>query len=212
MASKKNAKKATKALTATQLALVANAASIGYAVQGAFEAAVVLARSVGQKSKAALRDVGLAYKAGYVARSLESNAAYLKRVGNMDETMRCEQGALIYAKSGPDTAKPSRRTHIEDKACRAADVSWRTAQVRAFNIVPTKRKPRPASNDDAPKAPPVDMVKASPKLDDKAAVNAYFVDALAALLTTCNVNAKKVVPQISSAIEDCKRAIDAAVA
>jgi hypothetical protein len=206
---KKTQKKAAKALSAKMLALVGTAATIGYSVQGAFAGAVALCRQIGQGHKLALTDAGLQFKAGYIVRYLEDVPAYLKRVGNMDQAQRFDDALTIYGKPGPETAKPNRRTELEHRACRAADKSWRMAQVRAFNIQPKARKPRPAAN--APsKAVPVDLVKAAPNLPTKAAVNDYFATALAALLTTVNKNAKRVSPQISSAVTDCHAALKAA--
>jgi hypothetical protein len=120
-------------------------------------------------------------------------------------------GAEIYGKPYPESSKPNRRTELEHKACRAADVSLATAKRRAGLIAEKKggRKPRPSSN--APsKAVPVDLVKASPTLKDKVAANDYFATACAALLATVNKNAKKVDPRISSAVSDFHAAMKAA--
>jgi len=210
MASKKTAKKAAKALSPKLAALVASAASIGYGVAEGFSAGVTLARNIGQGHKMALIDAGLGYKSGYIVRYFEdAGPAYAKRTGNMSQAQRFEDALAIYAKAGPETAKPNRRTALEHKACRAADVSWTGCKNRAFGTTPKARKPRPATAKVNPV--PVDLVKASPNLPTKVAVNDYFATAMAALLATVDKNAKRVMPQISSAISDCNAAIKLAL-
>ncbi len=211
-------------ITAKQLTLIGTAGSIGRTARGGFAAAVQLARNVAatvpvaagvigvDRAKAiiahpAMRDVGLAYRYGFVAMYLLDVPAYAKRWHNMDEAAQDQAAAAIYAKAGPDTDKPDRRTAVEHAACRGADSSWSTAR-RQAGISASKgggRKPRPAAND-APKAPPVDLVKASPTLKTKEAVNDYFATACAALLATVDKNAKRVAPQVSSALTDLRAA------
>jgi hypothetical protein len=197
---KKTAKKQTKALSATLKALVASAAGVGMNVAGGYADAVTLFKRIGTKSKVALADASLNYKAGYVARYLKETPSIAKRWGNMGEPQLIAAAKEIYGKPYPESSKANRRTELEHRACRAADVSLATAKRRAGLIAEKKggRKPRPAS---APaKAVPVDLVKASPKLPTKAAANDYFATACAALLATVNKNAKNIDPRLSSAV------------
>jgi hypothetical protein len=211
-------KKTNKAptLNAKQRDLIASAAAVGYGVMGGFASGIALAKAIGNKSKQALVDAGLQYKAGYIVRYLEDVPGYAKRVGNMSQAMRFEDALSIYAKPAPTTAKPNRRTDLEHKACRAADVSWHGCKARAGLIVKVARKPRPASAGLSKNAQlakvPVDLVKASPKLTTKVAANDYFATAAAALLATVDKNAKHIAPQLSSAVSDFKAAVTAYLA
>lgn len=206
---KKNKAKA-KPLSAKLRDLVASAASVGMNVATGYSQAVVLFRSIGTKSKVALADASLNYKAGYVARYLSDSPAYAKRWDNMGEAQMVDAAREIYAKPYPESSKPNRRTELEHRACRAADVSLASAKRRAGLIAEKKggRKPRPAANKAKPV--PVDLVKASPKLPNKAAANDYFATACAALLATVDKNAKHIAPQISTALTDLRSAFIAA--
>lgn len=222
MAKKAN-KKAAPRIAAKFADLLGTAAQVGYSSRQAFNEGVKLARAT-KSSKAALDEAGRRYKCGYIVSYLEE--PFAKAWGNMSLDQRFEAAATIMAKASPDSTKPDRRTDVEHKACRAADTSWSTAK-RQAGIEPTKkggRKPRQGSTaKDAPKAPPVDMVKASPRFTaayakehgfetPKAAANDYFVTAAAALLATVDKNAKLIAPALSSAISDFKAAIAKAVA
>lgn len=205
------AKKAKRAPMSAKLReLVASAASVGMNVAGNFAVAVDLFKKIGTKNRVALADASLNYKAGYVARYLSDSPAYAKKWHNMGDEQKVSAAADIYAKPYPESSKPNRRTELEHRACRAADVSLASAKRRAGLIAEKKggRKPRPSSNSPA-KAPPVDLVKASPKLKDKAAANDYFATAAAALLATVDKNAKIVPPQLSTAVSDFKKAVTA---
>lgn len=219
---KKTAKRAKRALSAKLATLVASAANVGFAVSGAFESAVGLCQDIRRalprgaipSRHPALIDAGLAFKAGYVARRLSLHSLYAKRWGNYSEAQMIEEAGLIYARPYPESSKPNRRTDVEHKACRAADTSWTTAKARAGIVSERKgkggsRKPRPGSNKSQPKAPPVSLTKASPKLATREAANDFFATAAAALLATVNKNAKNIAPQLSSAVTDFKKAIDA---
>lgn len=208
--SKKSNKKAAKPLSAKLKELVASAATIGMNVATGYSEAVTLFRSIGTKSKVALADASLNYKAGYVARYLADVPAIAKRWDNMGDAERVAAAQDIMAKPTPESSKPNRRTELEHKACRAADVSLATAKRRAGLIAEKKggRKPRPASNTPS-KAVPVDLVKASPNLKTKEAANDYFATACAALLTTVNKNAKRIDPRLSSAVSDFHSALKA---
>lgn len=197
-----------KPLNATLRGLIATAATVGYSTANSFEGGVALCRSLA-KSKAALNEAGRQYKAGYVVRRLEAIPAVAKRWSNMPLEQRIEAALEVMDKATPDSAKPNRRTDLEHKAVRAADVSWAACKRRAGLIAEKKggRKPRPASN--KAKAPPVDLVKASPKLADKAAANDYFATAAAALLATVDKNARIIPPQLSTAVQDFKAAVTA---
>lgn len=197
---KKTAKKVQRALNVKLAALVGGAASIGFNIATGYAAAVDLVIAV-KASATALERTGEQYKRGYVARSLLANPAYVKRWHNLDQAAQFDAAGEIIAKATPDSSKPDRRTDGEHKAVRAADVSWSKVK-RAAGIEAKKkggRKPRPGST---AKAPPVDLVKASPKLATKEAVNDYFGTAAAALLATVDKNAKLVDPRISSAVSD----------
>jgi hypothetical protein len=203
-------KKAHKrAMSATLKALVASAASVGMNVAGRFSEAVTLFKRIGTKSKVALADAGLNYKAGYVARYLSDVPAYAKRWDNMAELQLVDAAKEIYGKPYPESSKANRRTELEHRACRAADVSLAAAKRRAGLIAEKKggRKPRPSAN--PPKAVPVDLVKASPTLKTKEAANDYFATASAALLATVNKNAKRIDPRLSSAVTDFHAALKA---
>lgn len=198
MKTKKNKR---PAMSATLKGLVASAASVGMNVATGYAEAIALFKRIGTKSKVALGDASLNYKAGYIARSLRET--YAKRWGNLGDDQLVEAAKEIYGKPYPESSKANRRTEAEHKACRAADVSLATAKRRAGLIAEKKggRKPRPASN--APsKAVPVDLVKASPTLKTKEAANDYFATACAALLATVNKNAKRIDPRLSSAVTD----------
>lgn len=206
--SKKTDKKTAKKLNAKMAALVTSATSIGYNVADGFSSAVVLFRSIGAANERAVKEAGANYVVGYVTRYLSDVPAYAKRWGNMGPVERLDAARDIIAKPTPESAKAGRRTELEHKAVRAAATSLSTAKRRAGIVADPaknpdknkKRAPRTGSNE--PAAPPVDLVKASPTLKDKEAVNDYFATACAALLTTVNKNAKKVDPRISSAVED----------
>lgn len=207
---KKTAKKVQRALNAKLAALVSGAASIGFNIATGYAAAVDLVIAV-KASAAAMEKAGEQYKCGYVARSLLSVPAYAKRWHNLDMAAQCEAAGEIIAKATPDSTKPERRTELEHKAVRAADVSWSKVK-RAAGIAATKkggRKPRTGSTEG--KAPPVDLVKASPKLATKEAVNDYFGTAAAALLATVDKNAKLVDPRLSSAVSDFLAAVKVAL-
>ena len=207
------AKKAKRAPMSAKLReLVASAASVGMNVAGNFAVAVDLFKKIGTKNRVALADASLNYKAGYVARYLSDSPAYAKKWHNMGDEQRVSAAADIYAKPYPESSKPNRRTELEHRACRAADVSLASAKRRAGLIAEKKggRRPRPSSN--SPSKPvPVDLVKASPKLPTKAAANDYFATAAAALLATVDKNAKLISPQLSSAVADFKAAVKAAL-
>lgn len=202
----KKSKKAAKAFTATIRNALATAATIGFNVATGYSEAVALFRKVA-KSDAAVKEAGADYRAGYVARYLTDSPAYAKRWDNMGDVERIDAARDIIAKPTPDSSKPNRRTELEHKAVRAADVSLSTAKRRAGLVAERKggRKPRAGSN--TPKAPPVDLVKASPKLPTKAAANDYFATACAALLATIDKNAKHIAPQLSSAVTDFAAAL-----
>lgn len=204
---KKSKAKKTQVISTKLRELIATAGAIGYSASASFSAGVALARSIGGKHKVALVEAGLGYKAGYVARYLEDTPGIERRWGNLDQAARIVAAGLIYGQPYPESTKANRRTAIEHKACRAADVSWSSCKRRA-GLVAEKaggRKPRPAAN--PPKAVPVDLVKASPKLANKAAANDYFGTAAAALLATVDKNARHVSPQLSSAVTDFKAAV-----
>lgn len=203
-------KSKARALSASMKALVASAASVGMNVAGGYADAVALFKKIGTKSKVALNEAGLNYKAGYVARYLKESSAYAKRWDNLGELQLVDAATEIYGKPYPESSKANRRTELEHKACRAADVSLATAKRRAGLIAEKKggRKPRPASNTPA-KGVPVDLVKASPTLKTKEAANDYFATACAALLTTVNKNAKRIDPRLSSAVTDFHDALKA---
>lgn len=210
---KKTAKRVVT-LSSSVATLVASASGIGYDVASGFASGVKLVGDIMRgtrddaKRKKALNDAGAAYKVGYALRYLEDEKSIQKRWGNMDRLQRLAEVEAIFAKPTPDSSKPNRRTELEHKACRAADTSWSSCKRRA-GIAPTKagnRSPRPSANEPA-KAPPVDLVKASPKLASKSAVNDYFQTAAAALLATVDKNARLISPQLSSAVSDFKAAI-----
>lgn len=208
---KKTVKKAQAKLNAKFTALVTSAAAIGFDVASGYAAAVDLVIAV-KGSAAALERTGEQYKRGYVARSLLSVPAYAKRWHNLDQPGQFDAAGEIIAKATPDSSKPDRRTELEHKAVRAADVSWSKVK-RAAGIAATKngnRTPR-TSTVPAGNVPPVDLVKASPKLPNKTAANDYFGTAAAALLATVDKNAALVDPRISSAVSDFLAAVKAAL-
>ncbi len=139
--------------------------------------------------------------------------AYQQKWGNLPIVKQIEEGAAIIARAAPTSSKDDRRTEQEHKACRASDVSWvrvrEAAGIKSATTRKQSRKPRPSAN--APKAPPVDLVKASPKLATKAAANDYFGTAAAALLATVDKNAKLVDPRISTAVSDFLAAVKLAL-
>lgn len=210
---KKNARKAgrkvnVKALSAELQVLVATVATCGFNAAVAYAecvaavADIVRTTRIGSPRNRALEAAALGYKSGYVARSLLTDPAYVKRWGNMSMSQQIEAGAEIIGRAAPSSNKPDRRTDQEHKACRAADVSWvrirEAAGIKSAAARKSSRKPRPGANPG--KTPPVDLVKASPKLATKAAANDYFGTAAAALLATVDKNAKLVDPRISTAV------------
>lgn len=219
---KKTTKRATKAVAAMSEALqklVSSVALAGFQEGGAYRAAVsgvmaiVSATRPGSPRNRALEAAALGYKAARVANSLLADPAYVKRWHNMADELIIEAGAEIIGKAAPTSSKPDRRTEQEHKACRSADVSWvrirEAAGIKSAEKRKASRKPRQGSN--PAKAPPVDLVKASPKLATKAAANDYFGTAAAALLATVDKNAKLVDPRISSAVSDFLAAVKAAL-
>ena len=199
--------------------LITTVATCGFSTANAYAECVVAVRDIvtgtrpGSQRNRALEAAALGYKSGYVARSLLTIEAYQKKWHNMSQVQQIEEGAAIIARAAPTSNKPDRRTDAEHKACRAADVSWFKVKERAGLAEPKKnkggRKPRQGSN--PPKAPPVDLVKASPKLATKQAANDYFGTAAAALLATVDKNAKLVDPRISSAVSDFLAAVKEAL-
>ena len=225
----KKAKAANARISAALNALIASASTIGFATSGAFEDAVQLVRNAlkalprgaNPLKHQGMIDLGLAYKAGYIARRLKSESAFAKRWGNYDDAQCIEEAATIYAKPGFESGKPNRRSEVEHKACRAADTSFTKVRERAGLVSERKgaggRKPRPSSNK---KEPARDMLFASPKLANDNEAREYFRTALAALMTTTEVNrqngAKKEVKHVAflvqSIIQDAKAAIEKALA
>lgn len=200
------------AISAALKALIASAATVGANVANGYSEAVKLFRSIGTKNRTALAEAGKRYTAGYVARYLGDNATYAKRWHNMDDAARVEAALLVLDKATPDSSKSDRRSELEHKACRAAAVSLATAKRRAGLVAEKKggRKPRPAAKATKGKAPPVDLVKASPTLKTRLAANDYFATACAALLATVNKNAKHVEPRVATAVSDFHAALKAA--
>lgn len=212
-------KHAPKPLTETLQRLVATVATCGFSTANAYADCVTAVAEIvrntrpGSPRNRALEAAALGYKSGYVARSLLTDSAYAERWGNMSVVQQIEAGSEIIARAAPTSSKPDRRTEQEHKACRAADVSWYKVKAAAGLAEPKKnkggRKPRAGSN--PPPPPPVDLVKASPKLANKAAANDYFGTAAAALLATVDKNAKLVDPRISSAVSDFLKAVKEAL-
>jgi hypothetical protein len=209
MIMKKTAKKAQAKLNAKFTALVTSAAAIGFNLATGYAAAVELVIAV-KGSAAAMERTGEQYKRGYVARSLLSVPAYAKRWHNLDQSGQFEAAGEIIAKATPDSSKPDRRTEVEHKAVRAADVSWAKVK-REAGIAPTKKGNRAPRTGSTGNVPPVDLVKASPKLATKEAANDYFGTAAAALLATVDKNAKLVDPRLSSAVSDFLAAVKKAL-
>jgi hypothetical protein len=217
--SKKSAKRNAKPLSEALQGLITTCATAGFNTANAFAECVAAVQEIvrttrlGSPRNRALEAAALGHKSGYVARSLLADPAYVKRWGNMSVEQQIEAGAEIIARASPQSSKDDRRTEQEHKACRAADVSWFKVKERAGLTEPKankgNRKPRTGSN--PPKAPPVDLVKASPKLANKAAANDYFGTAAAALLATVDKNAKLVDPRISTAVSDFLTAVKAAL-
>jgi hypothetical protein len=217
---KKNARKgSSKPLTDALQTLVTTVATCGFNAAVAYAecvaavADIVRTTRIGSPRNRALEAAALGYKSGYVARSLLTDPAYAKRWGNMSMSQQIEAGAEIIGRAAPSSSKPDRRTDQEHKACRAADVSWvrirEAAGIKSAVARKSSRNPRPGANPG--KAPPVDLVKASPKLATKAAANDYFGTAAAALLATVDKNAKVVDPRISSAVSDFLTAVKKAL-
>lgn len=229
MATKKNAKmsaakrrkaaRIAKPLNATLQGFVSTVAHCGFATANVFAECVAAVQGIvsntrpGKPRNVALEQAANGYKGAYVARSLLSDPAYQKKWGNMTEEQHISEGQAIIARSAPTAKADDRRTEQEHKACRAADVSWFKVRERAGLVEPKKnkggRKPRPGKNE--PKAPPVDLVKSSPKLPNKAAANDYFGTAAAALLATVDKNAKLVDPRISTAVHNFLTEVKAAL-
>lgn len=209
-----------KPLSDVLQALVTTVSTCGFSTANAYAECVGAVQSIvagtrpGSTRNRALEQAALGYKSGYVARSLLVDSAYAKKWGNMSQSQQIEEGTAIIARASPQSTKDDRRTEQEHKACRAADVSWFKVKERSGLTEPKankgNRKPRQGSNPPV-KAPPVDLVKASPKLKTKEAVNDYFGVAAAALLATVDKNAKLVDPRISSAVSDFLAAIKTAL-
>jgi hypothetical protein len=222
MIMKKTAKKAARksaALSTALQALVSTVATCGFSTANAYVECVAAVQGIvsatrpGSPRNRALEAAALGYKAGYVARSLLADPAYVKRWHNLSVVQQIDAGVEIINRAAPTSSKDDRRTEQEHKACRAADVSWFKVKERAGLTEPKKnkggRKPRTGSN--APPPPPVDLVMASPKLATKAAANDYFGTAAAALLATVDKNAKLVDPRISTAVSDFLAAVKVAL-
>lgn len=215
---KKAKAKTAKALSTKLADLVAGAATIGFSVAGGFASAVSLFTAV-KGSTRALSEASAEYVRGYVAASLLTDPAYAKRWHNLDDAGLFDAAGDIIAKTPPNASKPDSRTTAEHLAVRAGQTSLSTAKRKA-GIAPKKgggRKPRPATvpaNDESPV--PIDMVTATPTLATREEANDYFVNAIAALLVTCDKNIKAgdknpILPQVSSALSDCRKALAAAI-
>jgi hypothetical protein len=204
------AKKKTVRISAKLQGLIGGAASIGYQTQGAFTAGVELAKAIGGKNRVALADAGRQYVAGYVVRYLEDHPAYMRRVGNMNQTQRFADAIEMQDKPEAGSTKPNRRTELEQRAVRAGQTSWSTCKRRAGLVAERKggRKPRPGANKKPVKALPIDLTIAAPKLASKKAANDFFANSCAALLTTWDKNAGlKLDPRISTALTDLRAAL-----
>jgi hypothetical protein len=216
----KTAKRAaTKPLSDALQALVTTVATCGFSTANAYVECVVAVQSIvsgtrpGSPRNRALEAAALGYKAGYVARSLLVDPAYAKRWGNMSVAQQIEAGAEIIARAAP-TVEQGRSAHgsgaqgLPRRRCQLVQ-----GQGARRPCEPKKnkgnRKPRPGKN--PPKAPPVDLVKASPKLATKQAANDYFGTAAAALLATVDKNAKLVDPRISTAVHTFLTEVKAAL-
>lgn len=213
---KKTAKTAAKAVSPKLEAMIAGTAAIAYGVAGGFEDAVTHVRSAAKllpKGANVLTHPAMArlfseYRAGHVARRLMGEASFAKRWGNYGPEQAVAAAKEVIAKD------PKNRGTVGHLACRAADTSLVLVRRRA-GLQATKagntgpRKPR-TSTVPSGNVPPVDLVKTSPKLASKAAVNDYYATACAALLATVDKNAKHTLPQISSAVTDFAAALRAA--
>jgi hypothetical protein len=131
------AKKNAKPMSATLKALVASATTIGMDVANGYGRAVELFRKIGAKNRAALQLAATNYKHGYVAVYLKDR--YAKRWGNMTPEMMLDEVRAIYAKPYPESSKSNRRTELEHKACRAADVSASQRPSAALDWSPRRR-------------------------------------------------------------------------
>lgn len=192
---------AKRRITAKQSKAIGTAYGFGHSARANFQATVSALSVFTKEDKEALIQFGLQYKAGYMAAYFAANLpGWAKRKGNQPPEVIAEEMAAIYSKPYPSSTKPNRRTELEHKACRAADVSWSGAKSSAGLSNPQKRKPRPSANKTP--EPPRELVAATPKLGTKTAVNDHFSTAVAALMTTVNANARFVSPGISSAIQD----------
>lgn len=215
---KKTAKKAVVRPLANKLALlVASAGEAGFTVGGGHGLSIDVFASVKGNARA-LKEAESAFVQGYVAGSLIRRPDYAKRWGNMGRDQLLIEAATIISLKPFDKdveASDDRRDELQHKAVRSAQTTLSNAKRKA-GIMPTKgggRKPRTPSVPAEEGSPvPVDMVTATPTLASKEDVNAYMEKAIAALLATCDKNAKRVMPQISSALTDCRDAISAALA
>lgn len=196
---------AKRRITAKQSKAIGTAYGFGHSARANFQATVAALAVFTKEDKEALIQFGLQYKAGYMAAYFAANVpGWAKRKGNQSQDVIAEDMAAIYSKPYPESTKPNRRTEVEHKACRAADSSWSGAKSVAGLSNPQKRAPRPSANK-APE-PPRELVAATPKLGTKVAANEHFSIAAAALMTTCNANAKFVQPAIISAVSDLYQA------
>lgn len=196
-------------VTSNQKLLIAGAFALGRTCRGGFNAGVTglnaivatldlkKVKKVGEHP--AVIEFGLGFKAGYIVEYLTDFDDYLQRIGNFNDEQLWDDARMIYGRAYPTSSKPDRRTALEHKACRASDVSWHGVKVSAGVTIPKKRA---ANRKQTTKAPPVDMVVASPAFKNKAAANDYFATAAVALLATVDKNAKKISPQLSSAVSD----------
>lgn len=219
--------------TATQVALITSAADLGYTLAGGFQGAVDVASKLvprnflklSEEERAAYRDVirefGIAFRSGHMLQYLERRG-YEKRLGNMDRSMRLAEMVVIMGKSAPDTDSPSRRTEVEQKAERTAANAWTRVRTEAGLKEPSKPRATRTSTAnaetgaDATATPPVDLAVATPVFADAKAAAVYVNRAANALARAVNAslakNKESVPPQISSAVQDFKASIRAALA
>jgi hypothetical protein len=190
-------------ITPTMAALISSAAGIGFDTVNAYARGIELAKRIGPNPKL-LADAGVQYQIGYVAGYLKRHET---RTRNLSDEMRFDESRAVLEKAMPESTKPNRRTDLEHRACRAASNSW----TRCKDDAGVKAAPKARLNGGKRKAAKPNNTGANggkvsaintPRLENAEAANAYFGQLAVAALRTVNINAKKLSPAISTAVQD----------
>jgi hypothetical protein len=210
--------------SATLVALINGAASLGYAFSGGFEAACASAKKLvpstylnlsDEQRKAyasQIADFGRHFKAGHLLRYLEQRG-YQRRFGNLDEQQKITECLAIFDKARPDNLeKTDRRTALEHLGCRTADNAWSRVK-DAAGLKPPAPKRAPAKRRAAGDEKAVPSARLTiPRMHAPVDALGFFTNASNDLFRAVNANAAVVPIGLKSAVQAFRKAVREAVA